>query len=321
VPVEEEHWRFFVGGELLYVQPRWSTNPAFAESTVSRPSFARSTSQTNFDHDFNASPVITAGIVAPNGLGLRGRYWSLDSDASAHAATTGDSLFPPSEEINTASPLGLGLIASSAQLNTDHNLAFRNSLRMQAADAELTWTHTAGQATILLSGGARYANIRQGYDVDDTGAFTIQSMTFPFRSRVRSSHRFEGFGPTLSGDLTYPLGFGGLSLYADGRVSIIFGEDREKAVMFTDHRELSQNVAMSIAELAGGVGWSHSFNRFGVELRAGVVGQMWFNTGNGANNENIIGLPPVFFAPGNQTVDPNANLGLIGFQFSSGIHF
>ena len=315
-PMEEEHWRFFVGGELLYVQPRWSTNPAYAVRTdITSTPFIDTVSQKNFDHDFNASPVITAGIVSPSGLGVRGRYWSLDSDAGARAATT----MGGEQTVVTAYPLGIGIQALPTQ--DSQILTFRNSLRVQTADAELTWTHLIGPATFLFSGGARYANVRQGYDIDDLFLTTFMTV-----EPLRSAHRFEGAGPTLSTDVTYPLSWGGFSLYADGRGSIIFGDDREWATFVPApslfyHRELSQAVAMSNAELEAGVGWSHSFNRFGVDLRAGVVGQMWFNAGNGANNENILFGPMAFPSDRDQSLDSGANLGLIGFEFAAGVHF
>jgi len=301
-----ERWRFFVGVDALVIKPFWSTNPAYSIDIDDEDG----NTQKNFSHDFNVSPMIRAGVVSPSGLGFRASYWWMNSDANEHISDVSSST------IETAEVLGLDLDEDDDE---DGDYDIYSSLDLhRVVDGEITLPVQVGRFGALFSGGVRYADIEQKYDVDK---FDVDDDD---QHILRSSHDLQAFGPTFGAEATYSVG-GGLWVYTNLRGSIIFGERDERATSVKDiisedddededSASASQDTAVTIVEVEGGLGWTHDWNRWGVDLRAGVVSQMWFNAGNASQTDHIIYGTDDY-------PDPGANLGLLGLRVSAGVHF
>ena len=304
-PEPEERWRFFVGADALVIKPFWSVNPAYALDVDDE----EGETQKNFSHDFTVSPVVRAGVVSPSGLGFRASAWWMDSDASEQVSDVGQPF-----EVTVAHPLDL-----NDDDGDDADYDIRSSLCLLVVDAELTLPVQVGRFGALFSGGVRYADMDQSYDYD---RFDNDGDD---EDQLRSSHDLQAFGPTFGAEATYALG-GGLSVYTNFRGSIVFGERQERGTLHTDINDegggdedsafINQDTAVAIAEIEGGLGWTHDWGRWGLDLRAGVVSQMWFNAGNASQNEHIIGD-----SQPDESLDPGANLGLLGLRVSAGVHF
>lgn len=324
MPIEPKEWEPFLGIELLYLKPNWTTNPAYLISTVSTGNLQKS-EQAGFEYGFTPTPVFTAGFISPRGIGFRARYWYLND--SENLSTRFDNSL---KRLMTAGPLGVVLL-STAGLTSGFfdNFTFESTLSMQTADAEIIIDRQYNEWHILLSGGARYASIDQTYIVHNHGETSGITLAVSEHSNfLHSSQSSDGFGPTLNAEVNYAVGWGNLSLYGNGRNSFIFGTRSENVrarientMIGTTFEEADTggNTLFTIFEGEFGVNWTKQFNP-GIETqwRFGVVGQTWLNVSNSSNSGNLNDNFTV-----NQTGEDNSalNLGLIGFSLSGTVIF
>jgi hypothetical protein len=91
-----------------------------------------------------------------------------------------------------------------------------SSLNVQTVDLEGTADFRVNQLDLTLGGGLRYATT----DQQMAAQASLGGLTF---ATLDWSRRFEGFGPTVSGTVTRPIG-GGLSAFGNFRGSLLFGE-------------------------------------------------------------------------------------------------
>jgi len=312
----------FFGIELLYLKPVWTTNPAYLVTSNNGPD--QIAKQVNFDYDFNMTPVFSGGIIYPNGIGFRGRYWLLNGNDSQ--STTFDNSIT---RLMTAGPLGVILLSTPGVTPGlfDH-FSFDSTLSMQTADAEVIIDRKYDAWHILLSGGVRYAYIKQTYTVHNQGETSSINLITNHINSLQSSQFSRGFGPTISAEAGYAIGWGGLSLYGNARNSTIFGKENENAsakevnTMIGDVDEsvsTNHNTLFNIFELELGLDWSKKYkNNIEMDWRIGVVGQTWTNVGNSSNNDN---LNDNFSIDQTGADNSSLNLGLIGFLLSGTIKF
>jgi hypothetical protein len=318
--MDDGRWRFFVGADLLYLQPRFSSNPAYSQRTTNAAATQSNATQTSFSHRATPTAVLTAGAEGPNGFGIRGRYWGLDGSSDNFSLNVMPNTIL---SLVTAAPMGVGFVSNSPNgLLSNETFAIGSSLHLASADIEGTWRTTSGPWNLQLAGGLRYASIRQSY-VATHSAIPVD----PTRARrfetLDASQRFAGFGPTAAASAEYALGWNGLSIYGNGRGSLIFGTRNEDAtavgtVIFPDAPSINTlNAASSstqtmvpIIEGEIGVQWSYSLAGIDAVFRAGAFGQVWFNAGNAANVDSASANPSA-----------NANLGLAGFRLSTMARF
>lgn len=319
--VVEDRWHFFAGADLLYVQPRWSSNPAYRVETTTTNTLGNVSTQTvdqaSFSHDFQATAVLTAGLVAPNGIGLRGRYWWMDSSDGLVVTNPQSNSATSFRGISTAffnSPGFLGVNANP--VNETYTLA--NGLHLRTADAEATWRTTSGPWTMLIAGGVRYASVRQDYSevhkatVNGPNPFVLPA---EFETAI-VSNEFSGFGPTVAAEASHAFGWGGLSAFGSARASWIFGTQQATAVLNTTHTrpsvpdQVATGIATSsadgslpIVEGEAGLEWASAIAGLETIVRASGYGQVWFNAGNATS------------------ATQNANLMLIGFRLSGVLRF
>lgn len=124
------------------------------------------------EHSLAASPRLWLGYRNEDGLGVRARYWSFDSDAN------------------------LGPIVSN--------------LHMETLDLEFTQIEHLGRWTLDLSAGVRWGQDRN-------------TLALPPIAGARQD--FQGTGGTIALGAWRPLGGTNLSLFANTRASLLYGQD------------------------------------------------------------------------------------------------
>jgi len=211
-------------------------------------------------HDFQVSPRIYLGWDNAEGLGVRARYWTFDSDATL--------AFPGPEE---HPPLGI--------FNEDVGVLFEGtttSLDADTFDFEATQRGCVGHLQFQLAGGFRYAKMETGVGV--YGLAGNGEVVAPFDAGINME--FEGAGPTVAIDVRRPFGSRGLALVGSARSSWMYGktdigltgmlaEEFPVAAYADDHM-------MQINELSLGVEWSRCLARGGkVSVAALWESQAW----------------------------------------------
>ena len=292
------HW---TGGIGLYIlKPHWTTNPAFATANTSGG--ATIDSQTDFRYSYYATPLAWFGYVGESGLGVRTRFWLFDQSSSTSFINDG------SVTIISAAPLNYLNSSSTA----GDLLTFSSGLDLDVVDFEVTQTFDAcGFAGQLFAGG-RYARIEQTY-------LNLEEPLTGLADIVMSSHVFDGFGPSIGAEVRRAIGGGGLSLYANGRGSVLFGQSSQQATnvnnnVLTNSGAYSNWDVIPAFETELGILWERNTVRGRLFLDAGVVGMAFLGAGNAANTQLLINST-------DDQADKNAALGLFGFKLAAGMDF
>lgn len=291
----------WVGGAGVYViKPHWTTNPAFAATTTSGG--ANVDSQTDFSYSYYATPLIWFGYVGENGLGARTRFWLFDQASNLTRTNDG------SVSYISAAPLNYLNSSSTA----GDVLTFSSGLELNVVDFELTQTFQAGAFSGQLSAGGRYTRIQQSYHHVEAPLTALDDI-------VDSSQSFNGFGPSIGAEVRRSILDSGLSLYANGRGSILFGKSSQQAT------NINNNVVTNIGSYANwdvlptletelGVLWEQDTSRGRLFLDAGVVGIAFFGAGNAANNQILLNST-------DDQADKNATLAFFGFKLAAGMSY
>jgi hypothetical protein len=282
-----------VGFSILF--PYWRNNPAF--TTLSTPTPVAIFRQTDFNYNGQFVPQLALGVQSANGLGARISWWGFA--ASNATATNVPAL--------SAAPL-------SFQVETvpGRNFAAFSNLRFNVWDFEATEEFRWSECWLLLSGGLRYAHLSQTYvgvASDATGTTEVAD----------SGHNFDGYGPTIALNANRWVGSMPVYLYGNIRGSLLFGTAKQ-AGGITGNGELgpaqvavSTDTILPVAELELGVGSAYDVGPARVSLRAGVLGQAWFDAGNSSRSA-ITTLPFI-----TSVADPT--LGLFGFTMRAEVEY
>ncbi len=347
-PVTPSPGGWFGDVGFYVLRPQWSGgNPAFATTTTTETIVPGSPAindritafeQTDFDHDYSFAPLVSIGYAGRNGLGVRARWWTLGaSDSVGGSALAGElsefvttdyvvpSLLGTTSDLGTISDIVSGGLGDVLEIEG----SFRNRLDLDVIDAEGIWDTTIGRSSLLVSAGVRYAHIGQSFD----GNVTLATDDADATATLRSHHTFNGAGPTVALQAHRVIGQTNLSVYGLSRGSLLYGESRQRASTtipdsFTvDADVVSRTVSSATAltsdslrpvmELEVGTNWTRSLGAFDLFAESGLVGMVWFNAGNAANSEALIGTG--FETVGSDST--NHNLGLIGLRFSTGVRF
>lgn len=340
-------------GDLgFYVlRPQWSGgNPAFATAATTTlvtpgiPSIENQIltfEQTDFDHDPSFAPLVSLGYAGRNGLGVRARWWTLTATDSVAGNGASGVLFESLQESSAASFIVPSLLGTTSELGTLSNHiankgglleitgSFRNRLDMDVIDAEGIWDTNVGRSSLLISAGVRYAHLGQS----DDGQLALVAETDNATASLRSLQSFSGAGPTVALQAYRVIGQTNLSIYGLGRGSLLYGESRQRAMTFiagnfdvdTDpvDRTITSSVALDanslrpVLELEVGGNWTRSLQAFDWFVETGFVGMVWFNAGNAAHTEALVGSE--MRAVGSDSAQ--ANLGLVGLRFATGVRF
>lgn len=307
---------------IYILNPTWSNgNAAFA---VTRPINGVSiNSQVNFDHDNEFVPFFQIGYAGRNGLGVRGRWWTVDSP------DTQDFAGPINATNGVRGPSLLGAGSSFVRItlpgySSASTIEATNRLRMDVIDLEGIWSLEHRRSSVLLSAGIRYAHVAQAYNATHIQNLTDLPAFPPLPNLVRtdtfeSFHSFNCAGPTISAQLNRGIGDTNLSIYGLSRGSMLVGEHRHAT--FADYTVLADQAAVNVSngvlpvlEFEVGGSWVRPTRHFDLFLEGGFVAMTWFNAGNGANTDPIVGN-------GVGSDNANQNMHLTGLRFSSGVRF
>ena len=291
----------WVGGAGVYViKPHWTTNPAFA-ATVTNGA-VNIDSQSDFPYSYYATPLLWFGYIGENGLGARTRFWLFDQSSTLTRTNDGNVTYisaAPLNYLNSSSTAG-------------DVLTFNSGLKVNVVDLELTQTFQVGSVRGQLSAGGRYTHIQQTYH-------HVESPLTALDDIVDSSQSFNCFGPSIGGEIRRSILNSGLSLYANGRGSILFGRSSQQAT------NINNNVVTNIGAYANwdvmptletelGMLWERDTSRGRLFLDAGLVGIAFFGAGNAANNQILLNST-------DDQADKNATLAYFGFKFAAGMSY
>jgi len=313
---DQSGWFGDLGFYIL--NPTWSNgNTAFA---VTSPVDGVSTNtQVNFDHDATFVPFFQIGYAGRNGLGVRGRWWTVDSsDTQDFEGSIGGGT-----GVRGPSLLGAGSTFVGATLPLTSNtidVEATNRLRMDVIDLEGIWSLEYLRSSVLLSAGIRYAHVGQSYDATLVQEYDpIVGPNFTRANSFQSFHSFNGAGPTISAQLNRGIGDTNLSIYGLSRGSMLVGEHRHST--FADYAILPSlagtnvsNGVLPVLEFEVGGSWVLPTRRFDLFVEGGFVAMTWFNAGNGANTDPIVGN-------GVGSDNANQNMHLTGLRFTGGVKF
>jgi hypothetical protein len=315
---------WLVGAGFYYLQPRWGSNPAFDKLATDAYD-----NQTSVEEDFHVgghfAPLIWLGYVGETGVGLRGRWWQFQGDASVTATNPNhdDSL---STTIYSAYPLGVGF-GNASSADFDNALRFEGDLKMSVADAEILWDLRPGRWSLLLGGGVRYAHLAQSYKVASV-ATPVDPLQNTLETDLLSDHRFDGIGPLVSLEARYPIGSTGFALLGSTRGALLLGTGRQHVSMLTTESDATGPVSevltdktrpvggvLPVLEFEIGAQWERKINYYRFVVETALVSQAWFYAGNAANHQSVFSstFP-------NDQIDQDT-LGLIGLRLTAGMTY
>jgi hypothetical protein len=182
------------------------------------------TEAVDFPHALNAGARTSLGYMFHTGWGVRGNYGFLTGVASQSAVVN------PGSDLRISSAYAT-INAPSFALNNGigyDNFDFRQRFQAHFADIELIKEACFLDTTFLFGVGGRYGRITQSYTASRTNpggpGAGLTSVTLDQEDQNSSSF-FEGWGPTVVGEVVQPL-CGGVSAYGSIRGAFLFGTDR-----------------------------------------------------------------------------------------------
>jgi hypothetical protein len=292
-----------IAGGFYYLSPHWKTNPAY--STSLEVGDLTTTTQEDFDYDFEIAPFVMAAYRAQFGLGIQGRAWSYDDGERLTVVNDGLA------EIQSAGPLGLDADSDTAgEVNR-----FESSLEIDVVDLLITYLMQFECGSLEFAAGARRARVEQEYNYTQVpgvgGLLEIEA--------IESSHHFEGVGPSFSLEARLDATTR-LSFFGTVRYSLLFGQSEQDALRIDDNvledvSSQENDDLLTIAELELGAEYTLRICCAELFLRAAFVSQVWGGAGNSSNNDIIT----VMDDP--EVSDKNADLGLWGFRTELGLRF
>jgi hypothetical protein len=292
--------RLIAGAGYYYLKPYWTDNPAYFFEVGADWSSSSGVDQP-FDYDYEVAPRVWLGFICEDGFGVRGRYWHYDHNANSEKFIL---LAPPGFDPDFTYVYG-GVDISFDACDSLVGLSFSNDLRLDIWDLEVMQEVSLCHWSILLSGGARYAHIRQrAYEVGyDPGFLDLQV--------AKASNRFQGVGPTVAAEARRGLCCG-VALYGSARGSILFGNKRNQSnfvyfdldaptpvlAEYDQFRDSHEDV-LPISELELGLEWGGEVCDSHVFVQVAWVGQAYHELGS-ATHDGLLGMHGLSFTMGVQ---------------------
>jgi hypothetical protein len=301
--------RWYARYDSVYVEPRFTRNVAFQVFDVN-VAVGEDVQLIDFDWDLEYSPRVEVGYLSGcGGLGWRARYWHFDHGVSARLNDPGTGRVEfglhddPDLEIETD--------------DTEFAEAVEN-IELKVFDLELSrqWDGCCGSLTASL--GVRYVSMDQFFRGSIADIATGEVDEF-----VQSDFSFEGIGPTLALEGVRRSGYRNWSVFANTRVSLLFG-DSERVQFAFDPQDpadpiddlLTENNdfdVKAIAEVQLGVQYDYYLRNCAVLFfRAGLEAQYWPHWGGAGsqNGEDTDGIGEDPFL---------SDMGFVGFTGSVGL--
>jgi len=326
-----KHCCFVGGAGVYYLRPYWESNPAFSTSVASGIGPVGGVvgndfviqNEEDFDYDYKVAPYAWVGYVSESGLGVRARGFYYDYNANSIT------LRDESDTLGfiTAAPLGLGIFTEGG-VGLGESLTIDSSLRLMYIDLEVSQQFQVGAWWLLLSGGARWAQISQNYDASlDDSLGDLQTVS------LRSGHNFRGFGPTAAFEARRPF-YSGFALFGSVRGSVLLGKHRQNAFLrsFDANNDFDsavlfssadENTTMPVAELELGLEYGRQIRGARLFVQASVVNHTWFNAGNATNSSSALTSSGTFFDNYfiKDATNDRSDLNLFGAKLVVGINY
>jgi hypothetical protein len=305
-----------VGGVSLYIlKPYFQNNTAY---TATRGVGTTASSVTNqaFDWGYQAAPAFWLGYELENGVGVRGRYFSLDGSSkglttgltAAGAATGSVAPSPGLQRLSGAAFASPGIFLT-AGLGADQ-LNFGSDLHIETYDVEATYeTRYANNLSVVYSAGGRYLHSFQTYRgglSNTTAADPATGLTGTESQNLNYNHNFQGGGPTVALQATWRVGNAGLAVYGSARGSLLVGTTNESQQLTqtvldpagvvggnqlnTPRSGGSADNVVPVFEAEAGVEFGTQVGRFQPFFRAAVVNQNYFDLGNASSKTGTLAL-------------------------------
>jgi hypothetical protein len=317
----------FVGGAGVYiVKPFLQNNAAFITQTITSTngqgtfSFG-SLNQHDFSWGLDAAPVVWLGYAFENGLGVRARWWLFDQRNAT--APVSDS----STTIISASSAGLSIATPSSfvpfgNFSPATQMFVSSNLKLTVWDFEATRELEVEHWALMLSAGFQYAHLSQNYNAFEASRGSLFSfIPFP-ENQIRriavlsSADNFNGAGPTIALEARRAIANSALSLFANLRGTMLFGQSKQQVdqptvtqfgffnprtnVSVTSARSVQETV-LPVAELEMGAEFSRSWGNVRPFIRTGVLAQTWFGAGSASSE--------------------GGNLGFLGLTVTAGLNY
>lgn len=305
----DEGGHFVAGAGVYIMKPYFQNNPAFFTQTFASTGVPGTfsaqflTTQYDFSWGLNAAPLIWLGYVSECGLGVRARWWLFDQRSATSAVSD------PNTTVISASPAGLSIAALGpilfpVELIGNSPLFAASNLKLDVWDFEATGETGVGRWILLFCGGFRYAHLSQNYDALHTSRRRFFGIVpFDIVDDLSAGHNFNGAGPTIAIEARRPVGNSGLSLFANLRGSMLFGQSKQQVnqttitqtgdlapIVVTASAESVRDTVLPVAELEMGVEYSRNWSAVRPFLRSGLVAQTWFDAGSASNLDGNLGF-------------------------------
>ena len=298
---------FVAGAGVYIIRPYFQNNPAYFTETFASAGvsvFTFETAQHDFSWGLNAAPVVWLGYVSECGA----RWWLFDQRSATSAMSDPNTIVFSAEPggLSIETPTGLPFSA----VEPGSRMFVSSNLKLNVWDFEGTWETAAGRWGLLFSGGVRYAHLSQDYNAFQTsrgatfGIF-IPGEEFLLTDLLSSGHNFNGAGPTLALEAKRPIGNSGLSLFANLRGAMLFGQSKQQvdqptiiergfpnpttSVSVTSFSYV-RDTLLPVAELEMGVEFSRNWGAARPFLRTGLVAQTWFDAGSASQLDGNLGF-------------------------------
>ena len=365
---EAAHSGHFVAGlGFYYVRPHWESNPAFAASYYGGNGGGERfvTQLSEFNGDYELAPRMWLGFVTGSGLGARTRYWRFDGDIREElvneAPTDGGPITVGTgpTQVVSVEPLGVGPVISFGFEGTD-SLVFTSGLTLDVLDLEATQEVSSFGCSLLLTGGLRYAHMRQSYNAflshehgaDGGGGAGVGGIIGGIfgpgvtgidddpSETLLSRHNFQGAGPTVSLEVRRSVAGTGLALFAGARGAVLFGHGRHSAYFVRNFEEYPDGGCgqvdisveahserhdwLPVTEFEIGTEWSKELGSGRLFVRTALVSQKWYNAGNSSDTPVFAGgggVQAAYIGGGSGGSGLHSDLGFFGLTVTTGVNF
>ncbi len=262
------------------------------------------TTNTEFPRQVDFGPHGSFGYMFHTGWGVRGDYDYLNGSISQATNNT-----TPATAVRTPLIGPFQINSPGTSLNAGIGIdQFNTTQRLERHIADIEFlkeTHVL-DTTFLFGAGGRYTRLTQSYAasrINPGGGNAVVNVAVD-REDVDSTHRFEGWGPTVSMEMIHPLRHG-FSIYGDVRGSFLWGKDvlarsyhyRNRGadnvgnVNFTDTalaNDVHDHRYVPSLDTELGIQYGCRVGRCYVYARTGVNFQRWWDVGSPNSSGGII---------------------------------
>lgn len=333
---------WYVSAGVLYLKQTGSRDLAFGTNSYSEidangQTTLLASSISEFDHEYQWSGRIQAGVKDCSGFGLRASYfWINDSSRVTlldNSGTQSNQDFPgvafneiTGTKFVTANPLGVGFGTVGTE-SSPSIFAAERKLNLRAIDFDVTSDCHHGCLETTWFAGLRWMQIDQSYNAAEvilnTETFEFPNV-LPIAQALTSNHSISAWGPTVGAEARYPVGCN-FKAFGAGRFGLLYADGHQRVdvvktglnpdvfippIAPVSGAESHRCLVMPIGELELGGEYYRTIGCDGPEIfvRGSVLANAYWGAGtsarvNGANS------------PGNE------DLIFFGFSLTAGVRY